>query len=83
MRGDMIIVYKLLNGNEPSLEHLFEIDKSLITRGRNLKLKKPPFKTTMRQHVLNNCIVNNLNSPTFDVVIPTSVNSFKIKLDKG
>ena len=44
MRGDMIIVYKLLNGNEPSLEHLFEIDKSLITRGHNLKLKYHPLK---------------------------------------
>ena len=26
VRGDMIMVYKVLNGYEPLLEHLFEVD---------------------------------------------------------
>ena len=82
MRGDMIMVYKVLNGYEPSLEHLFEVDNNSITRGHNFKLKKPPFKTTIRQHFFNNRVVNNWNSLPFDVVNATSINSFKNKLDK-
>ena len=39
MRGDMIMVYKVLNGYDPSLEHLFAVDNNSITRGHNLKLK--------------------------------------------
>ena len=82
MHGDMIMVYKVLNGYEPSLEHLFEVDNNSITRGHNFKLKKPPFKTTIRQHFFNNCVVNNWNSLPFDVVKATSINSFKNKLEK-
>ena len=82
MRGDMIMVYKVLNGYEPSLEHLFAVDNNSITRGHNFKLKKPPFKTTIRQHFFNNRVVNNWNSLPFDVVNATSINSFKNKLDK-
>ena len=33
MHGDMIMVYKVLNGYEPSLEHLFVVDNNSITRG--------------------------------------------------
>ena len=39
MCGDMIMVYKVLNGYDPSLEHLFAVDNNSITRGHNLKLK--------------------------------------------
>ena len=82
LRGDMIMVYKVLNGYEPSLEHLFEVDNNSITRGHNFKLKKPPFKTTIRQHFFNNRVVNNWNSLPSDAVNATSINSFKNKLDK-
>ena len=33
MRGDIIMVYKVLNGYDLSLEHLFAVDNNLITRG--------------------------------------------------
>ena len=82
MRGDMIMVYKVLNGYEPSLEHLFEVDNNSITRGHNFKLKKPLFKTTIRQYIFNNRVVINWSSLPFDVVNATSINSFKSKLDK-
>ena len=39
MRGDMIMVYKVLNGYDPSLEHLFAVDNNSITTGHNFKLK--------------------------------------------
>ena len=82
MRGDMIMVYEVLNGYEPSLKHLFEADNNSITRGHDFKLKKPPFKTIIRQLFFNNRVVNNWNSLSFDVVNATSINSFKNKLDK-
>ena len=82
MRGDMIMVYKVLNRYEPSLEHLFEVDNNSITRGYNFKLKKPPFKTTIHQHFFNKRVVNNWNSLPFGVVNATSINSFKNKLHK-
>ena len=82
MRGDMIMVYKVLNGYEPSLEHLFAVDNNSITRGHNFKLKKPSFKTKIRQHFFNNHVVNNWNSLPSDAVNATSTNSFKNKLDQ-
>ena len=54
----------------------------IITRGHNFKLKKPLFKTTIRQHIFNNRVVINWSSLPFDVVNATFINSFKNKLDK-
>ena len=82
MRGDMIMVYKVLNGYESSLEHLCAVDNNSITRGHNFKLKKPSFKAKIRQHFFNNHVVNNWNSLPFDAVNATSTNSFKNKLDQ-
>ena len=63
MHGDMIMAYEELNRYEPSLEHLFAVDNSSITRGHNFKLKKPPFKTRIRRYFFNNHVVNNWKSP--------------------
>ena len=68
MRGDMIMVYKVLNGYNPSLELLFAVDNNSITRGHNFKLKKPLFKLIICQYFFNNRVVNNWNSLPFDVV---------------
>ena len=37
MRGDMIMVYKVLNIYDPSLEHSFVVDNNLITKGHDFK----------------------------------------------
>ena len=60
----------------------FAFDNNSITKGHNCKLKKPPFKATIRQLYVNNGVVNNWNSLPFDVINTTSINSFKNKLDK-
>ena len=62
------MVYKVLNGYNPSLELLFAVDNNSITRGHNFKLKKPPFKLIICQYFFNNRVVNNWNSLPFDVV---------------
>ena len=82
MRGDMIMVYEVLNGYDSSLKHLFAVGNNSIARGHNFKLKKLTLKTTIRQHFFNNRVVNNWNSLPFDVVNATFINSFKNKLDK-
>ena len=83
MRGNMIMVYEVLNGYNPALGHLFAVDNNLITREHIFKLKKPPFKTIIRQHFFNNYVVNNWNTLPFDAINATSINSFKNKLDKS
>ena len=49
MRGDMILVYKILRGGNQSLRDLFMINESR-TRGHNFKLYKPLVQTTIRKH---------------------------------
>ena len=46
IRGDMILVYKLLRGDNQSLRALFMINESRI-RGHNFKLYKPLAQTTI------------------------------------
>ena len=48
MRGDMILVYKILRGGNQSLRDLFMISESR-TRGHNFKLYKPLVQTTIRK----------------------------------
>ena len=46
IRGDMILVYKILRGDIQSLRALFMINESR-TRGHNFKLYKPLAQTTI------------------------------------
>ena len=71
MHGNMIMIYKALNVFDPLLEHLF--DNNSITRGYNFKLKKAPFKTTIRQHFFNNRVVNNWSNLPYGVVNATFI----------
>ena len=77
------MVYKVLNGYDPSFEHLFAVDNNSIARGHNFKLKKQfENNNTPGQTFFNNRVVNNWNNLHFDVVNATSINSYKNKLDK-
>ena len=49
MRGDMILVYKILRGDNQSVRDLFMINESR-TRCRNFKLYEPLTRTTIRKH---------------------------------
>ena len=82
MCGDMIMVYKVLNGYDRLLKHLFAVDNNSITRGHDFNLKKPHFKTAIRQHFLDNRVVNNWKNLPFNVANATFINNFKNKLDK-
>ena len=82
MRGDMILVYKILRGGNQSLRDLFMISESR-TRGHNFKLYKPLVQTTIRKHFFSIRVINNWNSLPYKVVNAVSLDSFKSKLDNA
>ena len=61
MWGDMILVYKILRGDNQSLRDLFMINESR-TRGHNFKLYNPLVQTTMLKHFFSIRVINNWNS---------------------
>ncbi len=82
MRGDLILVYNLLNGNvNMKYENLFELQDVQRTRGHGLKLKKPRCLKTQRINSFNHRVVNWWNALPACVVTAKSVNIFKNKID--
>ena len=75
MRGDLILVYKILHGGNQSLRDLFMINESR-TRDHNFKLQ-----TTIRKHFFSVRVINNWNSLHYKVANAVSLDSFKSKLD--
>ena len=82
MRGDMILVYKILRGGNQSLRNLFMINESR-TRDHNFKLYKPLAQTTIRKHFFSIRVINNWNKLPYEVVNAVSLDSFKSKLDNA
>ena len=82
MRGDMILLYRILSDENSSLLNLFQFNDNSTTRGHNKKLKKSFVRSKLRQHFFSNRCVNNWNSLPYDVVNAISLNSFKIALDE-
>ena len=82
MRGDMILVYKILHGGNQSLRDLFIISESR-TRGHNLKLYKPLVQTAICKHFFSIRVINNRNSVPYEVVNAVSLDSFKSNLDNA
>jgi len=74
VRGDMIIVYKILHGYDKSLQYLFEVNANAVTRGHNFKLKKHFSKNSKRQNYFSNRVVNDWNSLPHDIVYPCECN---------
>ena len=79
-RGDMIEVYKYLNGliNAPLP---FERDLSDRTRGHQWKLKKPTCRTSLRLNFFSYRIINDWNNLPEYVTEAPSINAFKSRLD--
>lgn len=72
--GDIIQVYKILNGDDESLHALFKISSGSINRGYNSKLQKSFVENAVRKYFLSIWGINNVNAAT--------MNRFKAKLDK-
>ena len=84
MRGDMIAVYKMMNG-------LIDVNRDVIlpmvnnpkagTRSHNQQLKGKPVKTESRKCFFTQRIVLPWNTLSPDTVNSTSVNMFKARYD--
>ena len=77
LRGDLILVYKILNGYFTSdFDNLFTYSNN-ITRGHSLKLFKSFSKLRCRYDYFSNRIVNDWNSLPDNVMNCSTVNCFK------
>jgi len=82
-RGDMILVYQMLNG-------LLNIDSSFFfsstvyhsTRGHKFKLSKQHFHKNIRSHALSIRVINDWNSLPDYIVNASSLTLFKQLLDE-
>jgi ribonuclease P/MRP protein subunit RPP40 len=63
-RGDLIQVYKIMNGtNDIQRNTLFEMASTNIgTRGHSLKIQKQHSRLRLREHSFTNRVVNSWNS---------------------
>ena len=75
MRGDMILVYKILRRGNQSVRDLFMINESR-TRGQKLKLYKPLVQTAICKHFFSIRVINNWNSLPYEIVNAVSLDSF-------
>ena len=81
-RGDMIAVYQILTGGvNMQADQFFEPATSTTTRGHHLKLRKPQASTRVRRNTISVRTINDWNALPPSVVLSTSLNQFKSRLD--
>ena len=80
IRADLILVWKVLHGNLPYLEHLFLLSEEVRTRGHPLKLFVPRVLTDIRARFFSVRILHLWNSLPAKVVMADSLDSFKFRL---
>ena len=83
LRGDMIYTYKLLTNQIYTDHEILElVDQNSITRGHKLKIKKPKFKTSLRQKFFTNRVMEQWNKLPSNLIEAPSTNAFKNRFDK-
>ena len=82
-RGDVILVYQMLQGRLNIHREVFFKEPSLrTTRGHPHKLAKPHAQTRARRNHWSIRVINDWNSLPADIVTAGSLNEFKNKIDK-
>ena len=84
-RGDMIEVYKILNGKEHiDSGQFFQVaDDHYSLRGHMMKLSNKRSRLEIRKHFFSQRIINRWNSLPANVVNAKTVNSFKNAYDEN
>ena len=84
-RGDMIMVYQMLNGHvslgSENLLKTCDLATHQVTRGHEWKLCKPRARTALRKHSFSHRVVKDWNSLPTDVVSANNIAQFKARLD--
>ena len=82
LRGDMLEVFKILNGiDKIDREHFFVYSRSTL-RGHNQKLFKPRGRLDIKKNSFFNLVIHPWNSLPQDVIYSCNVSTFKNRLDK-
>lgn len=82
-RGDVIQVFKLLNGMEDiNYNTFFELSEVSYTRGHRLKLKKQNASKDIRKHFFSQRIINPWNSLPENMITAATINQFKNRFYK-
>ena len=82
LRGDLIEVFKILNGFDLVSTNLFTLAPQSVTRTNGFKLEGKRFKTDIAKNFFSNRVINEWNALPWDVVKSESVNMFKNRLDR-
>lgn len=82
-RGDMIEVWKYLNGIYQVDQTMLERDIGSNTRGHNLKLKKKHCRLKLRGHFFSQRVVTAWNNLPKEVAEASTIYTFKCRLDKA
>jgi ribonuclease P/MRP protein subunit RPP40 len=83
LRGDMIETYKILTGRyDKEAAPELKLNKSSKARGNSYKLENHRTRYDLRKYFFTNRIVNIWNSLPDEVVLSTTTNQFKNRLDK-
>ena len=77
IRADLILVYKILNGHCPHLNHLFVRNMNRDMRGHSLKLFVPRCYTEVRARFFSVRVIDNWNALPEHVVSARSIEAFK------
>lgn len=82
-RGDMIQVYKILNGKDRlDGNKIIPLCENTLTRGHSKKLKKKRARLNVRKYSFGLRVTNSWNSLPESVINSSNINTFKDNLDK-
>jgi len=77
VRGDLIEVFKIINGSvDVSYKHYFVVPNTGL-RGHEFKLFKNRFNTTIRKNSFSQTVIDHWNNLSYNVVACTSALQFK------
>ncbi|BHF71095.1 hypothetical protein SprV_0401415000 [Sparganum proliferum] len=84
LRGDLIQTFRILRGHDCCLvpADFFELATTTNLRGHLLKLRVTGAKLDIRKYFFSNRVIEAWNALPTDVVMSTSVEAFKRKLDQ-
>ena len=78
IRGDLIFLYKLINGYfNLDFSTFFTLSPNIHTRGNSLKLYKPYTHRLCRSNYFSVRVINHWNQLPEEIVSCTSLNQFK------
>ena len=81
-RGDLISIYKILNGMDKAGEELLRLD-GINTRGHNKKLRKDQYRRDIKKYSFPHRVIDIWNGLHEEIVNAANIRSFKAKLDKA